>query len=182
MPPRNRQTAQRAATTDPQTDPAVVDDSTAPTENATTENASPTENGNRTYSRRTTDADTGLSGGFSVAKAAEVPAVVRDRGRTNQFDAPVLQSYQQDFASEEKHGKGGAWVSGHVVNLEAAEKQARNAATHMGDLHELPIGIEIRKHPDDASKPDGAGTIYFRGKLKRDKAPAATDKAPAATK
>jgi hypothetical protein len=118
----------------------------------------------RAYDNRVKAEDVGLDpAGFeTVENPDDVPAFVRNRGRKNPFDDPIRVS----FSKKDADGNG-PWVKARVTNLEAAEKQARTAATWLSDHEELNVGVEVRVQPDDDDKPNAEGVIWFRGKIKR---------------
>lgn len=120
------------------------------------------DTGKRGKSKAITDEDVQLDGGFVAVTEDEVPKIVRQRGRSNVFDDPIRESFEGEYKHLDK------WVQGRVGNLEAAEKQARNAASYLADKEGLNLGVEIRRLPDNKNNPDGPGVLFFRGKPKRE--------------
>lgn len=164
----------RARKTDPTPEPTLTvvapdptPDPTDPdaTDTNTTDTDSRGRSRTRTYSERLAPDAAGLDGGFeTITDPDSVPAVVRNRGRINPFDDPIRES----FKNRDEDGLG-PWVKGRVANLDAAERQARSAASWLVTAESLDVGVEVRRQPDDENAENGPGVIWFRGKNRQHK-------------
>ena len=92
----------------------------------------------------------------------DAPALTKTRSRNNPYDAPIWLTFEQKYAEKTEDRPRGRWIKQDVGNVEAAKRLIRNAAEHCN------IGAEIRDQLVDDSNPTGPGTVWFRGKAKRE--------------
>lgn len=92
----------------------------------------------------------------------EAPLLTKNRSRNNPYDAPVWMTFEQEYAKKTSDKPQGRWVKQTVGNVDAAMRLIRNAAEHCN------IGAEIRSALDNDNDKFGSGTVWFRGKQKRE--------------